>query len=95
MDQSIEFLQSKAWWLLTLGLAGALGFAILINGARSGYDAQTSSRQAAGCILIAVSVGIAISLSIWIFNSFGTRGGLAALFLAGAGAVILILLAIR
>lgn len=89
----LEFIHSNAWRLMTFGMAAAVGFAFLINRTRRQPDAQLPNRQAAGWIMILVSIAVTIALGVRVFSSFGPTAGAASLVLAVLAGGLLVLLA--
>ena len=87
-----EFIHSNAWRLITFGMAVASGFAFIINRTRRQPDAQAPNRQAAGWIMILVSLGVTVGLAVWAFSSFGSAAGAASLVLALLAGGLLVLL---
>ncbi|MDC8450873.1 MAG: hypothetical protein LV473_21315 [Nitrospira sp.] len=76
-------------------MAAASGFAFLINRTRRQPDAQLPNRQAAGWIMILVSLGITIALGARVLSSFGSTAGVASLVLAVLAGGLFVLLAGR
>jgi len=81
--------------LHTFGIAATLGFAFIINRARHGADAQLPNRQAAGWVLISVSLLVCIGVFINTVRLFGLAGTVTSLVLAVLAAGILVLLSGR
>jgi FtsH-binding integral membrane protein len=91
METILEFLKSNSWRLHTFGIAATLGFAFIINRIRRGEDAQLPNRQAAGWVLISVSLLVCLALIIDTARLFGLAGALVSLVLAVLAAGILVL----
>jgi len=92
MEIILDFFKSNSWRLHTFGIAATLGFAFIINRARRGADAQLPNRQAAGWVLISVSLIVCVALIIDTVRLFGLTGTLQSLILAVLAAGILVLL---
>lgn len=92
METIFDFLKSHSWRLHTFGIAAMLGFAFIINHTRRGADAQLPHRQAAGWVLISVSLLVCIGVIIDTALQFGLEGTLASLVLAVPAAGILFFL---
>jgi len=95
MEIILDFFKSNSWRLHTFGIAATLGFAFIINRARRGADAQLPHRQAAGWVLISISLIVCVALIIDTVRLFGLTGTLPSLVLAVLAAGILVLLSGR
>ena len=95
MISDFEFLSETGWRLMALGIGAALGFAYIINRTRLEPDAQMPNRQAAGWILILLSLLVAVALGVWVLMSYGGQAGAAALVGALVLGGLLVLLAGR
>ena len=91
----LEFVHSNTWRLITFGMAAAAGFAFIINRTRRQPDAQQPNRQAAGWVMILLSLGVVVGLGGWVFSSFGSAAAASSLVLAAIAGGLLVLLAGR
>ncbi len=82
MEYSYDFFSSILWRYLALGIAGCIGFSIIISQLKMEQDAQTPERQSAAKVLVTISWIISTVLIGLIFMFIGISGGIAAILLA-------------